>query len=74
MLYWMCKDTGLSLLSSQLENAIRRNFDGFSKIDTWGCFMKHLHLDDQTEGSREVGPELQLVRENLKANERPWHE
>lgn len=55
MLYWVCEDTGLRPSFPQLEIAIRRNFDGFSKIDTWGCFMKHLPRHNPAEDSKEVG-------------------
>ena len=45
MLYWRCKSLNRSLNPSDLQYAIRRNFDGFGRFDdTLSCFYRKLDI------------------------------
>ena len=57
MLYWMCERTGNPPTEKQLEHAIKRNFGGLEKLDTYKIFMTHLGNIDFTippEVSRKI--------------------
>lgn len=44
MLYAMCKASKQEPTDQQLEHAIKRNFGGYDKFDTYKVFQKHLGI------------------------------
>ena len=55
MLYRMCKQSNSDPTSDQLEHAIKRNFGGHEKVQTYEIFLSRVaHLVDSTHVPEEV--------------------